>query len=235
MFAGMQNLTLLDYPDTMACILFTPGCNFKCPFCHNASLVVREAQDDLKEDKIFSYLEKRKGILEGVVITGGEPLLHKDLERFLYKIREMGYRIKLDTNGSCPAPLRHIIGEGLVDYVAMDIKNSPNLYMKTIGIAHSGDALLGRINESIELLKDSVEHEFRTTVVKGLHTGESLVEIAKWIIGAKKYYLQQFVDSGDLISPEGLSAYSEEELKEFLAEIRKYIPNTYLRGITEDN
>ncbi len=228
-FAGMQSLTLLDYPGKVACILFVRGCNLRCPFCHNASLVCENPENAFPEEKVLSYLKKRQGILEGVVISGGEPLLYPDLLPFLRKVRELGYAIKIDTNGTNPQRLAEIVREGLADYVAMDIKNSPALYGKTTGVTSLD---LSAIEESKNfLLSGQVDYEFRTTVVDGLHTPESIAEGARWIRGAKRYFLQSFKDSGNLLAPENLSTYSEEQMNELLAIAKNDIPAAALRGI----
>lgn len=225
---GFQKLTLLDFPEKMACTVFTHGCNLRCPFCHNASLVDGREQEHIPEEEIFDFLEKRRGLLDGVAITGGEPLLQKDIKDFIRKVREKGFLVKLDTNGCYPDCLEEILGEGLVDYVAMDIKNSPAKYAQTVGIQNID---LSNINKSIELLKNSgIDFEFRTTVVNPLHTNEDFEEIGKWLEGAKKYFLQQFVDSGDVLES-GMSAYSEETVRGFLDTVRKYIPTAEVRGI----
>ena len=194
---GFQKLTLLDFPEKMACIIFTAGCNFRCPFCHNASLVTHiDNTFDYTEEDVFSYLEKRKGLLEGVCITGGEPLLQPDIEEFIRKIKAMGYAVKLDTNGSFPEKLIHLAESGLVDYVAMDIKNCKEKYNITAG----NDTLdIVAIEKSIEF-RDTVDYEFRTTVEDSLHTAEDIEKIADWIKGAKRYFLQNFTDSGDIIA-----------------------------------
>ena len=228
-FAGMQSLTLLDYPGKVACILFVRGCNLRCPFCHNASLVCENPENAFSEEKVLAYLKKRQRILEGVVISGGEPLLYPDLLSFLRKVRELGYAIKIDTNGTNPQRLKEIVREGLADYIAMDIKNSPALYGKTTGIANPD---LSAIEESKEfLLGGAVDYEFRTTVVDGLHTPESIAEAARWIRGAKRYFLQSFKNSGNLLAPENLSTYSEEQMNELLAIAKRDIPAAALRGI----
>ena len=229
---GVQKLTLLDYPGAVACTLFTGGCNFRCPFCHNALLVdpkrVKE-EGELPVEDVMSFLKKRKGVLDGVAITGGEPLLHSDMPEFLREIKDMGYRIKLDTNGSNPELLKRILDEKLVDRVAMDIKNSPELYDLTTG---RDDIDIEAIVKSKDmLLNGETEYEFRTTVVKGIHTKESLVEAAKWIAGAKEYYLQQFKDSGDLLKGEGLSAFDEAEMHELCEAVKYYVPAAEVRGV----
>ena len=228
--SGLQKLTLLDYPGKVACTVFTGGCNFRCPFCHNAPLVIpdRIAQDTSREE-VLDFLKKRTGILDGVAITGGEPLLHKDIDSFIREIKAMGYSVKLDTNGSFPEHLEAIVNEGLVDRVAMDIKNAPELYGKTAGIEDFDITPIERSKNF--LLSGVVDYEFRTTVAKGLHTAESLSKAAEWIKGAKEYYLQQFKDSGDVIAIDGLSAFDEEEMKNLLEEVKKIIPAAALRGV----
>ena len=208
---GFQKLTLLDFPQKMACIIFTAGCNFRCPFCHNASLVTHiDNNASIDEREIFDYLTKRKGLLEGVCITGGEPLAQPDIEQFIRKVKDMGYSVKLDTNGSFPDKLISLVENGLVDYVAMDIKNSKKKYAETAGIT---DLKLSDIEKSIAfLLENKVEYEFRTTVVNELHTLEDIQDIAKWIVGASKYFLQNYVDSGDIIS-ENMSCVDKNRLE----------------------
>ncbi len=227
--AGLQKLTLLDYPETVACTVFLAGCNFRCPFCHNASLVTDRSDPLMSSEELLKFLSKRQGVLEGVAVTGGEPLLYNELPQLMKQIKDLGYKIKLDTNGSKPETLEMLIKEKLVDRVAMDIKASPELYGKTIGIENYD---LSAVTKSKELLlKDTVEYEFRTTVVKGIHTMESMVSLAKWIVGAKEYYLQQFKDSGNLIKADGLSAFNAEEMKQIENTVKQYVPTVKLRGI----
>lgn len=226
---GLQKLTLLDFPEKMACTLFTFGCNFRCPFCHNASLVLSSRADDsiISEEELFTLLQKRKGMLEGVCITGGEPTLQPDLPDFIRKIKAMGYAVKLDTNGYRPAVLRALIDEGLLDYVAMDIKNSLSRYPETVGISRFDTA---PIEESINLLMEGrVPFEFRTTLVKGLHTPESIAEMGRRLAGNERFFLQTFEDSGDLIS-DGLSGFDREETEALLAVLCNYVPNAQIRG-----
>ena len=228
--SGLQKLTLLDYPGRVACTVFTAGCNFRCPFCHNAGLVLPEREcDELDEEYILSFLKKRIGVLDGVAITGGEPLIHADIAPFLEKIKAMGYMIKLDHNGTQPDRLIHLVENGLVDRVAMDIKNSPALYAATAGLKKVDMEAINRSKEY--LLSGKVEYEFRTTVVKGIHTKQSLIEAAKWIAGAKEYYLQQFKDSGDILDMNGIGAYSDDEMRELLEAVREYLPAAQLRGV----
>ncbi|MBO4449802.1 MAG: anaerobic ribonucleoside-triphosphate reductase activating protein [Clostridiales bacterium] len=226
---GIQKLTLLDFPGTVACTVFTLGCNMRCPFCHNSLLVTKtdEAEEYPVED-FFKFLEKRRGILDGVAITGGEPLLHADAGEFIARIKGMGYKVKLDTNGSFPDRLEEILKSGNVDYVAMDIKNSPEKYAETVGIP---DFDVSKIKRSIDIIRASgVDHEFRTTVVAPLHNAESIAGAAEMIKGSPKYFLQNFVDSGDLINGEGMSALPAEELNEALAKAKDLIPQTKIRG-----
>jgi len=226
---GLQKLTLLDFPERTACTVFTAGCNFRCPFCHNASLVVDIPKDaEISEDEFFAFLQKRKGILDGVCVSGGEPLLQPDIEKFIRKIKELGFAVKLDTNGSFPDRLKYLVENKLVDYVAMDIKNSPDTYAITAGV----DKLdLQPIKKSVTFLKEGhVAYEFRTTVVKHYHSTECFEEIGKWLQGAEKYFLQNFVDSGDLIGTYTRGC-SVEEMQEFLEVVKKYIPEAKLRGI----
>ena len=227
--SGLQKLTLLDYPGRVACTIFTRGCNYRCPFCHNASLVVRaDAQALIPEEEVLNFLEKRKGLLDGVCITGGEPMLQKDLEAFILRVKAMDYKVKLDTNGSFPERLQAIIEAGLVDYVAMDIKNTEEKYEETAGITKE---MTQRTLKSVEILKkDLVPYEFRTTVVKDFHTEEDFEKIARHLEGARRYFLQKFVDSGDLIAS-GCSAPTDEEMRKYLSIVRKYLPQAELRGV----
>ena len=225
---GLQKLTLLDYPGKMACTVFTAGCNFRCPFCHNASLVTNIDEERISEDEFFSFLQKRQGIIEGVCVTGGEPTLQPDLKDFLKKIKDLGYSVKLDTNGYRPEVLKNVVNSGLVDYVAMDIKNSQAKYALTCGIENLDVA---KINESVEFLMSGVvDYEFRTTIVKELHTEDDIQDIVSWIKDAKKYFLQGFIDSGDLICT-GYSGYNKTELQKLLNIAKNDLSATELRGI----
>ncbi len=226
---GLQKLTLLDYPGKVACTLFIGGCNLRCPFCHNAALVTEvESTPFMTANDLFAFLKKRQGILDGVCITGGEPLIYDDTVELIKGIRELGYSVKLDTNGCFPDKLEKILNMKLVDYVAMDIKNSPQKYGLTAG-RESFD--LTPIYKSIELLKSgTVDHEFRTTVVREYHTVDDIEAIAKWLAGDEKYFLQCFVDSGNTIV-KGLGAPPREELAKMLEKARKYLPYAALRGV----
>ena len=226
--SGLQKLTLLDFPQVVSCIVFTHGCNFRCPFCHNSSLVQGEYEDGISTEEVLSFLKKRKTLLDGVVITGGEPLIHNDIEGFIKQIKDLGYLVKLDTNGTNPDMLKNLVSKKLVDYVAMDIKNSPKEYFKATGI----DVFSEKITESKDfLLKGTVPYEFRTTVVKGIHTKESLIELARWIEGADQYFLQQYKDSGSILNPSGLAPFSEAEMKEFLSEILRFIKTAKIKNL----
>lgn len=224
---GLQKLTLLDFPENAACTVFTGGCNLRCPFCHNASLVTGVAEA-METESFFAFLEKRRGLLDGVCISGGEPLLQKDIEDFIRRIRSLGYRVKLDTNGTLPQRLRPLLEGGLVDYVAMDIKNAPRLYGETVGVEGFDFA---PVAETMELLRRSgVAYEFRTTVVKPLHTADSLKEIALILKKGERWYLQQYIDSGDILGS-GLEAYTPDEMRSFLAYLQPFSPLCALRGL----
>lgn len=226
---GLQKMTVLDFPGRVACIVFTFGCNFRCPFCHNASLVTGSGESDVTEDEFFAFLKKRQGILDGVCVTGGEPLLQPDIEDFLAKIKELGYQVKLDTNGMFPDKLKKVVKTGLVDYVAMDIKNSPEFYSVTAG---KEEIDFEKIKESVNFLinEADVEYEFRTTVVAEFHTESAFDDIGELIKGAKNYYLQAFVDSGDLIG-KNMTALPKNVMQKMAERVRKYVDNVQLRGI----
>ncbi len=225
---AIQKLTLLDYPQKMACTIFTYGCNFRCPFCHNALLVTEGQQGGISEEEVLKFLKSRQGILEGVCITGGEPLLQDGLEDFMRKIKDMGFLIKLDTNGSFPARLKSLCAKGLVDYVAMDIKNSQRKYSLTVGKTAFD---LSSVTESVDfLLGGSVPYEFRTTVTRDFHTPEDLLDIAKWLSGCDAYFLQQFVSSGNLID-NTITGYSDDELRSIYRQVKRHLPCTQLRGV----
>lgn len=224
---GLMKLTLLDFPGKTACTVFFGGCNFRCPFCHNATLVRGEGEN-ISEEEFFSFLKKREGLIDGVAITGGEPLMREEIIDFAKKVKEMGFLVKLDTNGSYPDRLREMIDTGLVDYVAMDIKASEKGYERVAGAPVPMD----NIKKSIAILKENkVPFEFRTTVAKGAVLPEDMEEIGLLIEGAEHYYLQGFVDSGDILG-EGVGAYSKEEMTAFLETVRKYVPKAELRGIS---
>ena len=227
--AGLQKLTLLDFPGKVACTMFTAGCNFRCPFCQNASLVLPEKfGQPFSEEEILSFLRKRQGVLDGVAITGGEPMLHADLPDFLRKIRELGFLVKLDTNGYHPHMLGSLLADGLVDYVAMDIKNSPQNYARTCGLETLD---LAPVQESVNLLmQGDTDYEFRTTVVDELHAEQDFEAIGRWIAGAKQYYLQCFTDR-DSVPFGNLHAPSREKLARCAAIAGQWVPNTHVRGV----
>lgn len=226
---GLQKLTLLDYPGKVACTIFFAGCNFRCPFCHNASLVTHiDPEENIPREEVFAFLRKRAGILDGVCITGGEPLLAPDLEAFIREIKALGYEVKLDTNGSNAEKLKHLVKAGIIDYVAMDIKNSPEKYGMTIGI--EGYEMSNVMQSAAFLMEGHVPYEFRTTVVREFHKREDFEAIGQWLEGADRYYLQSFVDSGDLIQP-GLRGYTKEIMEQALEIVRQYIPAADLRGM----
>ncbi len=226
---GLQKMTLLDFPGKVACTVFTGGCNFRCPFCHNALLVTELPENpDYTVDEILSFLKKRAGLLDGVAITGGEPLMNPDIADFIKQIRDLGYSVKLDTNGSYPDRLKSLVGEGLVDYVAMDIKNCKEKYAETVGLK-SYD--LSKIEESVDFLKtNAVDYEFRTTVVKEFHTVEDIRKAAEWIKGAKRYFIQNFVDSGNLIDG-SVSGVDKSIMLEMQKTAEDFVPQTEIRGI----
>ena len=227
--AGLQKLSLIDFPDKMACTVFTLGCNFRCPFCHNASLVLRAGENKaIGDTEIISFLKKRQGVLDGVCITGGEPLMQPELEDFIKQVKSLGYFVKLDTNGSYPENLEKLLLSGNIDYVAMDIKNSKEKYAETVGIDGYN---IAPIEESVSfLMSGGVDYEFRTTLVKEYHTEDDVRRIGEWIAGARAYYLQNYKDSGDIIK-DGLSCFEKDELTAFEKVAKKYVDSAELREI----
>ncbi len=226
-FGGFQKLTLLDFPGKVACTVFTKGCNFYCPFCHNANLVDLGQEQTITEEEVLSYLNKRIGILEGVCITGGEPLLHPDLPDFIRKVKDLGYAVKLDTNGSFPDKLKALADEKLIDYVAMDIKNTMEKYPLTSGCETLN---LELINQSIDfLMQGTLDYEFRTTVTEELHSVADISAIAKRIAGAKKYFLQNFVDSGNIIG-KNLHPVNEKTLNCMELTAQEFVKPAKIRG-----
>ncbi|MBQ1341670.1 MAG: anaerobic ribonucleoside-triphosphate reductase activating protein, partial [Erysipelotrichaceae bacterium] len=228
---GLQKLTLLDYPGHVSCTVFTAGCNMKCPFCHNRDLVfIPENFEFMNPESVFDLLRKRQGTLDAVAITGGEQLLQKGLKDFIIEIRNLGFKVKLDTNGYYPEKLKELIDEGLIDYVAMDIKAPLAKYPATVGLPEI-NFKADQIRKTIKyLMSDVVDYEFRTTVVRELHTKEDMAAIGKMIKGCKHYYLQQFVDSGRCIE-QGYTSYTKEEMSELRDEVAKYVPVVELRGV----
>lgn len=225
--AGVQKVTLLDYPGKVACEIFTQGCNFECPFCQNSSLIPITNTGEFSEEEIFEYLNLRKNILDGVVITGGEPTVQKDLKAFIKKIKDLGLLVKLDTNGGNPKVLQELIDEELVDYVAMDIKNIFNKYNITAGKKVS----LDNIKKSIEILKASkIDYEFRTTIIKEMHSLDDIISICK-LVGNAKYYLQNFEDSENVID-HSLHGFSREELLFIDKYLKDLFPNVEIRALS---
>lgn len=219
-------MTLLDFPGRVACTVFTLGCNWRCPFCHNAGLATGHG-DAIDEEELFAFLKKRQGILDGVAITGGEPTLWQDLGTFIEKIRALGYAVKLDTNGTNPEMLRRLCQDGLLDMVAMDIKNAPQRYAKTCGVQ---DCSFEKIRQSAEfLMEGKVPFEFRTTVVRGLHDEEAFRKIGEWLRGPWAYYLQVFQDSGELMQS-GMQGFEKAQMQRFLEAVKPYLPRAEIRG-----
>ena len=228
-FHGFQKVTLLDYPGKVACTAFLGGCNFRCPFCHNGTLVINpNTYQTISDAEIIEHLKQKSKILDGICVTGGEPLLY-DIESFLQEVKQIGLLVKLDHNGTKPERLHRLVTQGLVDYVAVDIKNSPKKYAQTVGVPNLD---LEPIKRTIDLLRDgAVDYEFRTTVVKGLHDADDFPDIGKMIEGAKQYFLQQYVDSGDILHNNQFSSYTHKEMQEFADIVKPYVPNTQVRGI----
>ena len=254
---GLQKTTLLDYPGHVAATFFTGGCNFRCPFCHNADLVLNPGeQPTIPMDEVMAFLRKRQGILDGVCITGGEPSLQPDLEEFICMVRELGYLVKLDTNGYRPKVLERFLDKGLLDYVAMDIKASKENYARAAGF-HSCRGVnpfaIESIERSVEILKSSgVDYEFRTTVVKGIHTVEEFAEIGKWLAGSRAYFLQAFRENENMVAArlkeaagecagtetgtarqewEEYGSFSRAEMERMAVLAGKYIDIVKIRGV----
>ncbi|MEG2297734.1 MAG: anaerobic ribonucleoside-triphosphate reductase activating protein [Clostridium sp.] len=226
--SGLQKTTLLDYPGHVASTVFLGGCNFRCPFCHNSDLLGADAEELFTEESVLTFLKKRSSVLEGICITGGEPTLQPDLEAFIKKVRTLGLSVKLDTNGYRPDVLKSLCSKGLLDYVAMDIKSGKSGYSKTAGLKHMDISL---IEESVDfLLRHTVPYEFRTTVVKELHSSDDFREIAPWISGCSHYYIQSYKDSENVLTA-GFSACTKEELLAFADIVSPYVEQVTLRGI----
>ncbi len=225
---GLQKTTLLDFPGHVAATVFLDRCNFRCPFCHNSGLLDGEAEALFSQEEVLDFFKKRKGILEGVCITGGEPTLAADLEPFIKEIRRLGYLVKLDTNGYRPEVLKNLVLSGLLDYVAMDIKAGRDNYSKAAG---KEGLKIENIEESVSfLMSGRVPYEFRTTAVKGIHDLGDFSDIGRWLAGSSPYYLQNFEDSGQVLCP-GFRSFSREELEEFLYVLRPFLPDAVLRGM----
>lgn len=226
---GYQKTTLLDYPGHVAATIFTGGCNFRCPFCHNSDLVLNPSfSAHIPEEEIFNFLKKRKNVLSGICITGGEPTLQTDLSEFIKKIRSLGYNIKLDTNGYQPDVIADLLNQNLLNYIAMDIKAGLSNYSRVCG---KSDVNTNQILKSISIIENSnIEYEFRTTVVKEFHSKKDFYEIAQILPPKSFYYIQSFKDSGNILIP-GLSSYNIEILNKYLSIVKTSIPNSFLRGI----
>ncbi len=226
-FSGLEKLSLVDFDGVVACTLFTSGCNFRCGFCHNSPLVLKENLEEIIEEEIFSYLEKRKHVIEGVCISGGEPTMEKNLPEFIQKLKQKGLKVKLDTNGTNPEMLQNLLSEKLIDYVAMDIKSDKQTYSNVIGIKNYNTA---SVEKSVNILLNSkLEYEFRTTLIKEFHTKEVIENISSWIKGAKKYALQKYVYRDTCLGNK-LSLVEKEKAEEFKAILSKNIQTVILRG-----
>ncbi|MCK4365209.1 MAG: anaerobic ribonucleoside-triphosphate reductase activating protein [Thermoplasmatales archaeon] len=226
---GFQKTSLLDYPKEISAIIWTVGCDFRCPFCYNKDLVLDNVENIPKEE-IFAFLKKRRGLLDGLVISGGEPLMQKDIVQFAEKVKKLGYLIKIDTNGMYPEKLKELIDKKLVDYIAMDVKAPKNKYDNLTGVKTN----IKKIGESIEIIKNSnIDYEFKTTFAPGLLGKQDIIDIAKWLEGSKRYYLQQFKSDAPLISSklQNVEPYSRDELIETLNDIKPYFENCEVRGI----
>ena len=227
--AGYEKLSLQDFPNHISCIIFTQGCNMRCPLCQNSTLIPQNSNNLINEEEILSYLKTRKNILNGLTISGGEPTLQSDLEEFIDKVKELGLKIKLDTNGLNTTILKNLIKKNKVDYVAMDIKNNINKYGQTSGVSN---IIIQNILNSIELLKNSkIEHEFRTTIISEYHTLQDILEIIK-LIGSSKYYLQNFKNS-EYVLDKNLTSFTEEKLNLWNKILKDY-PNVYIRGLEKE-
>lgn len=228
--AGYEKLSVQDYPNHISCIIFTQGCNLKCPFCQNSTLIPFNSENLIEEDEVLAYLNLRKKMLDGVTISGGEPTLQKDLKEFIGKVRETGLDIKLDTNGINYNLLKELVEEKMIDYVAMDIKNSLSKYEKTSGVQNIN---MENILKSIELLKQSkIDYEFRTTVINEYHTIEDVLQIIE-LVGNSKYYLQNFKNSSCVLD-KSLTEVPEEKLKLWNEKLKGY-PNVSIRGMDKED
>jgi len=226
---GIQKTSLLDYPDTLSAIIWTIDCNFRCPFCYNKNLVFGKA-DSIPEEEVLSFLKKRQGMLEGLVISGGEPFLQKDITEFTSKVKNLGYLVKIDTNGMFPEKLKELIDKKLIDYVSMDVKAPKDKYDQLAGLK----ADLSKIEKSIDIIRnDAPSYEFKTTFAPGLLKKEDIVEIAKWLEGSKNFYLQQFKNNPPLVSSEfdKVTPYDKDYILETLEAIKPYFKNCGVRGV----
>lgn len=224
--AGFQKLTLLDFPNNVACIIFTQGCNFKCPYCHNSGLVGHENDELIDEEEIFSYLKKRKGVIDGIVISGGEPTVQKDLEFFVKRVKDLGFKVKLDTNGSNPEMVERLLKANLLDYIAMDIKTTLPDYKEVTGVRPN----VKNLERSIKLIKESsIDHEFRTTIIKNIHDIDKIIKICNYVDG-DKMFLQNFEQSENVLG-KNLEPFTLEELKEISKKMKGKLSNVKVRGI----
>lgn len=224
---GLQKITLLDYPGKVACTVFLAGCNYRCPYCHNSELIDPDAEPIMSDDELLDFLKTRVGRLEGVAITGGEPLFTKETPLLIEKIKSLGYPVKLDTNGCFPDRLASLIKSGLIDYVAMDIKNSPERYAATAGLSTLN---LEPVNRSVDLLKNGdCDYEFRTTVINEFHDEDSFYGIGKWIAGSRRYFLQPFTDR-DTVLYEGFSTPLPEKMNKYAEIVRQFVDDVFIRG-----
>ncbi len=225
---GLQKMTLLDFPGQVACTVFLGGCDFRCPFCHNWDILDPSTPVIMDENEFYQFLDKRVGLLDGVAITGGEPLLRTGMPEFIQGIKDKGFKVKLDTNGNHPDKLKELVGAGLVDYVAVDIKNDKARYGTTIGVPNFD---ISKLEETVSfLLEGNVIYEFRTTVVKQFHDEDSFRGIAEWIEGAENYYLQSFVDR-ETVHYSGLEAYGPGQLEIFKSIVAPHVKNIEIRGV----
>jgi pyruvate formate lyase activating enzyme len=226
---GFQKTSLLDYPGEVSCIIWTVGCNFSCPFCYNVD-VVNKTAEPISEKEVLSFLEKRKNMLDAIVISGGEPLLQKDIVSFCKKVKKLGYLIKIDTNGTFPEKLKELLDEKLVDYIAMDVKAPKDKYFKLAGTKVD----IKKIQKSIDIIKSSgVDYEFKTTFVPGLLSKKDIKEIGRWLEGSEKYFLQQFKNNTPTLSSDlkSIKSYSKEELLAALKEVKPFFKYCDIRGV----
>lgn len=226
---GIQKTSLLDYPDMLSAIIWAIDCNFRCPFCYNKNLVFGKTES-IPEEEILSFLKKRQGMLEGLVISGGEPLMQEDIVDFTREVKKLGYLIKIDTNGMFPDKIKEILDKKLVDYVAMDVKAPKEKYNQLAGVKVD----ISKIEKSIDIIRNDVPgYEFKTTFAPGLLKKEDIVEIAKWLEGSKNFYLQQFKNNPPLVSSEfeEVKPYDKDYILDTLEAIKPYFKNCYVRGI----
>ena len=226
-FSGIDKFSLVDYDEKISCTLFLHDCNFRCPFCHNSALVTKQAALQIPEEEILSYLESRKGVIDAVVITGGEPTLHKELPSFIKKVKEMGFLVKLDTNGTNPEMVKELINNNLLDYLAMDIKNSKEKYALTAGLNVLD---LNNLQKTIDfLMENHIDYEFRTTLIDEFHKMEDIDSIGKWLKGCKHFRLQKFIDNENCIK-RGLHEVNKENALNFKDVLKNYISDVELRS-----